>query len=321
MKIFIKFILLPFLLLLCLVFLSIVFFRSSSKGRDASIKHGVSYPAVIAHRGASYLAPEETAPAYILARELGADYLEMDIQRTADGVLVAFHDDTLERTTNIEEVYPEKAQKPVQFFTLEEIKMLDAGSWFNHMFTDRARLSYTKLKILTLEEVLDIASKSGKTPGLYIECKNPDKSPGIEEELINILRKKGWFDKTKIIYQSFSEKSLLKWKNLAPEFTAVYLVDEKSEKKSGWNNLVKTARSNGMGIAPIGYLAWPWNIGRAHRAGLFVHVWTINENWQFRLIRFFGADGIFTDRADQLLKYYGRNTPLKPAEILEKNGY
>ena len=67
---------------------------------------GIARPAVIAHRGASYLAPEETRPAYLLARELGADYLEFDIQRTKDGVLIALHDDDLSRTTNVAEVFP-----------------------------------------------------------------------------------------------------------------------------------------------------------------------------------------------------------------------
>ena len=63
---------------------------------------------VIAHRGASYDAPEETEPAYLLARELGAAYLELDLQRTADGVLIAFHDDDLRRTTDVEAIFPEE---------------------------------------------------------------------------------------------------------------------------------------------------------------------------------------------------------------------
>ncbi|EPM99942.1 glycerophosphodiester phosphodiesterase, partial [Pseudomonas syringae pv. actinidiae ICMP 18804] len=74
------------------------------------------------HRGASFDAPEETIPAYTLARDLGADYLEMDIQRTKDGVLIALHDDVLERTTNIAQVFPTRVKDPVSTFTLAELK-------------------------------------------------------------------------------------------------------------------------------------------------------------------------------------------------------
>ena len=65
------------------------------QGQRISEEAGVPHPAVIAHRGASYYAPEETEPAYLLARDLGATYLELDLQRTKEGVLIAFHDDTL----------------------------------------------------------------------------------------------------------------------------------------------------------------------------------------------------------------------------------
>ncbi len=117
-----------------------------SAGKSAAERLGMAHPTVVAHRGASYLAPEATAPAYILARELGADYLEMDIQRTSDGVLIAYHDDTFERTTDVAARFPARAGNPVADFSLAEVKSLDAGSWFNARFPDRARPSYGGLK-------------------------------------------------------------------------------------------------------------------------------------------------------------------------------
>ncbi|MEQ9366628.1 MAG: glycerophosphodiester phosphodiesterase family protein, partial [Leptospirales bacterium] len=72
-----------------------------SAGQKIAGELSIPYPAVVAHRGASYDAPEETRAAYLLARNIRADYLEMDLQRSRDGVLLAFHDDTLERTTNV----------------------------------------------------------------------------------------------------------------------------------------------------------------------------------------------------------------------------
>ena len=84
----------------------------------------------IAHRGASAYAPEHTLAAYRLAIEQGADYVEQDLAVTKDGVLICLHDDSLERTTNAREVFPGRAPWLAVDFTLEEIKRLDAGSWF-----------------------------------------------------------------------------------------------------------------------------------------------------------------------------------------------
>lgn len=165
---------------------------ADAPGKTLSEKHGLPWPAVVAHRGASFDAPEETIPAYILARDLGADYLELDVQRTRDGVLIALHDDLLERTTNIAQVFPKRAKDPVSTFTLAEIKQLDAGSWFNKAYPDRARDSYAGLQILTLDEVIDIAEGGANKPGLYIETKVPSQFPGIEADLKKALVKRGW---------------------------------------------------------------------------------------------------------------------------------
>ena len=93
---------------------------------------------LVAHRGASAYAPEHTLAAYRLALEQRADYVEQDLALTRDGVLVCLHDPTLERTTNVEAVFPDRARVVngakrwfAVDFTLDEIKQLDAGSWFN----------------------------------------------------------------------------------------------------------------------------------------------------------------------------------------------
>ncbi len=292
-------------------------------GAGASISNKAWIPekAVIAHRGASWFAPEETEPAYILARELGADYLEFDIQLTSDGVPVLFHDDTLVRTTNVAEVFPQRKDAAVFAFTLTELKSLDAGSWFNIKYPDRARPAYKNLRILTLEEVIGIASSGRPGQRLYIESKNPEATPGIEEKILSQLKNAGWLDKSKVVFQSFSLESLMRFKELAPEISRVFLVDEKMEKDSGWDMIAKDAAVYANGIGPSGYIAWPWNIRNAHKRGLIVHVYTINALWQVRLINLFGADGIFTDRCDMLLRHYGRDVKNDPADILKKYGY
>jgi len=292
-----------------------------SAGKAAAERLGIAYPAVIAHRGASYLAPEATAPAYILARDLGADFLEMDVQRTSDGVLIAYHDDTFERTTDVAERFPSRAKNPVADFTLAEVKSLDAGSWFNARFPDRARPSYRGLRVLTLDEVVAIASAARRTLGLYIESKNPEAYPGIEHEIIKALAARGWLDPRKVIFQSFSRDSLEAFAKAAPAVPRTYLVDEKMEKETGWKGLVAAAAEIGTGIGPVGYVAFPWNLGRAHREGLVVHVYTVNAPWQFSVLNFFGADGFFSDRCDLLMEYYGRKPAAAAVDILEKFKY
>ncbi|QRY77904.1 glycerophosphodiester phosphodiesterase [Pseudomonas sp. PDNC002] len=200
-----------------------------SPGRALSEAAGVPWPTVIAHRGASHDAPEETAPAYLVARDLGADYLEADLQRTRDGVLVAVHDDTLERTTDIAKVFPGREKDPVSKFTLAELKRLDAGSWFNATYPERARSKFAGVRILTLDELIDIAEGGGETPGLYLETKAPGQFPGIEEDLRKALENRGWLNadgepQGKIVLQTFEKGSLELLQKSMPKVPKVLLL-------------------------------------------------------------------------------------------------
>src|SRR5262245_29149346 len=102
-------------------------------------------PWLIAHRGASAYAPENTVPAFQLAAEQGADYVEFDLQLTKDRQIVCLHDNSLERTTDVEQIFPDRFRKTgdgaqatqrwmLSDFTLAEIKKLDAGTWFDPKF-------------------------------------------------------------------------------------------------------------------------------------------------------------------------------------------
>lgn len=301
---------------------------------------GIPYKAVIAHRGASFYAPEETEPAYLLARDLGADYLEADIQRTKDGVLVALHDDTLERTTNVKTVFPGREKDYIERFTLAELKELDAGSWFNAAFPERARKGYEGLKILTLEDILRIAKDGAHKPGIYLEIKSPKRFPGIAAQLVAALTKHGWLSRDaamppqfqaeqasvgqssgRVILQSFDPECVADFARLAPQVPRLYLYDRDEIKERGWNSILSTAIGFNAGLGPSGYVATPWKNSKGHHAGLFIHVYTINKTWQVRLLTLFGADGFFTDRADMLLECYGRKPLSSVDEILKKYGY
>jgi glycerophosphoryl diester phosphodiesterase len=100
--------------------------------------------AVIAHRGTTFWAPEETESAYRWARNIGADYLEVDIQRSKDGVLLALHDNNLNRTTDCETIFPEDSLYNAGNYTYEELMQLDAGTWFNSAKPEQKRAAFSK---------------------------------------------------------------------------------------------------------------------------------------------------------------------------------
>jgi glycerophosphoryl diester phosphodiesterase len=293
-------------------------------GREAAQKAGMPYPAVIAHRGASYMAPEETEPAYILARDMGADYLEMDVHRTKDNEIIAMHDECPARTTNLAKIFPGREKDNIEKFTLAELKQLDAGSWFNETHPDRARKSYAGQKILTLDEVVTIAESGALKPSIYIETKSPSHYPGYETQIVEILKKRGWIGnypdtgRAKTVFQSFDKTSLERLKELAPEAPRTYLVGAGMVKDMGWEAFSRDAANFCSCLGPVGYICWPWNDAKAHSAGLVIHPYTANAGWQYAILGYCGADGFFTDRCDVLMRHYGRKLAAKPDAIFTK---
>ncbi|MEK7475028.1 MAG: glycerophosphodiester phosphodiesterase family protein [Candidatus Coatesbacteria bacterium] len=276
--------------------------------------------AVIGHRGASFWAPEETAPAFLLARELGADWLEMDIQRTKDGVLIAHHDGDLARTTDCATVFPGRERDGVHTFTWDEVRRLDAGSWFNAKQRDRARESFRGLVIQRLEDVIGIGEKGAPAQGLYIETKLASRFPGIEEELVGLLRNRGWFGRTH--FQSFEPDSLERLRELAPGVPSTYLIRASMVRQQGWRRLLHDACRIATVIGPdLGCMVRRhWVVGEAHRLGLEVHPWTVDPKWMMRLALGLGADGLFTNRCDVMLKHVGRPGPAVDS-LWERIGY
>lgn len=357
---------------------------ASPQGSTLCTKIPIPCDAVIAHRGASYQAPESTRPAYLLARDLGVDYLELDLQRTSDGVLVAVHDNTLGRNTDVAEVFPDRVDAPVSSFTLDELKQLDAGSWFNASYPERARDSYSGLEILTLDEVIDIAENGDNHPGLYIETKVPEQFPGIEQDLREKLEARGWLGEGdaaetrpaaeggavkvgdgpgRLVMQTFSRASLEALEQTMPEVPRVLLLwlgeggieaapsEPQGEDESkadyyarqqvaspeAFRSWLDFARDHGaIGIGPSAVqtehdgpfssqfsymeLAEPWMIGMAHDDGMLVHLYTVDEPADFERYRQRGVDGFFTNRAEQLLRFYGHPAQDQEA-ILERHGY
>ena len=306
--------------------------------------------AVIAHRGASHDAPEATEPAYLLARDLGATYLEVDLQRTSDGVLIAFHDDDLSRTTNAADVFPGREKDPVSSFTWAELQQLDAGSWFNvdEARRDRARESFEGLRILTLEQVIDIAEGGDNRPGLYIETKLPDLYPDIEVQLADALERRGWYGAdrgtdpdaarggapeqaepvARVIVQTFGRESLELLRRHLPEAPALFLLwlgddhlpDDSPETYAEWVDFAAALGAAGIGPNHENLLE-PWAAEMIHARGLFIHAYTVDDAETFEVFSELGVDGFFTNRPDVLLDYYGRKPERTVDEILAMHGY
>jgi glycerophosphoryl diester phosphodiesterase len=244
----------------------------------------------ISHRGASGLAPEHTFAAYDLAMETGVDYIEQDLQMTRDGVLVAMHDDTLDRTTR-----GPGATGPVRNKTLAEIKEFDAGQWFNEARPERANPDFAGLRVPTLEEIFQ---RYGQAANYYIETKNPEADPGMEEELLRLIEEYGLTagaeTRRQVLIQSFSQASLLKIHGINPRLPLIQLCS--------WQLSSREIQIAMDTISPYAVGIGPWKgsvdaalVGAAHRAGIDVHPYTVDDRDEMEHLISIGVDGMFTN--------------------------
>ena len=271
---------------------------------------------LVAHRGASAYAPEHTLEAYRLALEQGADYVEQDLAVTKAGVLVCIHDLTLERTTNVEEVFPDRAAAEgsggaavrrwrVHDFTLAEIKRLDAGAWFDKKFTGA--------RIPTFQEAVDLLK--GKA-GLYPELKDPAfyRGKGIRPEalLADALKKNGLPNgPTPVIIQSFDEITVKQLAKDLPGVPRVILVEARDGIKLDTAEEIKAIASWATGLGPNKAIVEeiPQMVKWAHAAGLTVTPWTFRSSntgkygsvrdEMSRFLYELDVDAVFTDNPDQ----------------------
>jgi glycerophosphoryl diester phosphodiesterase len=270
-------------------------------------------PTLIAHRGASGEAPEHTRAAYELALQYGADFVEPDLQMTKDGMLVCLHDATLERTTNVAQVFPNRSVEvkgkrtwPVVEFTLEEIQKLDAGSWKDPKFAGA--------KVLTFQQMIDLVK--GKA-GIIPETKAPDASGNhglnMEKALMEVL----WANqldtpqsdpKTPVIIQSFSADSLKALrKDHSCKLPLVFLVGSGSYSPEQ----LQAIKGFADGIAPnkTVVLNHPEIVTSAHALGMSVTVWTFRtgqtgtfpsvRDEMSHFLKQLHVDALFTDNPDQ----------------------
>lgn len=330
------------------------------------VANSIPRPAIIAHRGTCAWAPEETEAAMRWARNAGSTYLEGDLQRTKDGYLVLFHDLQLTRNSDIATKFPQLKRATIADLTLEELFKLDIGSWFNRAYPSKARASFKNLEIITLEDLIKIAegfriqrdtfhkriykkidgriitqyepdpTDNGNRPGIYIETKEPDLYPGIEQDLKTALEKLGWYadnisdlkpipthygrictanTPARVVVQTFSQTSLQKLRKAFPRLIPMcYLIHSiKDEKvsKATYEHWIRIALEQGAAIIGpcicgkddnFGDLLKPWMHDLIKENGLLIHAYTFKDEEQIaNYINL--TDGFFTDEADDLLSF------------------
>lgn len=238
------------------------------------------FPLIIAHRGCSEEAPENTLISIKKAIEFKADFIEVDIHISADHVPVVIHDDTLSRTTN------EKRPLFVSDLTLKELKELDAGSWFSPQFKGE--------KIPTLEEVLDLTRET--STGLIIEMKATNTADhDLPEAVLKILESDLHAKERGPIHLSSFSSSILK--NMQKKTSKYPLHGIASDTKT-------MARHLDIGIKHIClnyHIATQKVINECHRKGIFVSAWTVDDDLKQEKLINHGIDAIFVNNPRKYL--------------------
>ena len=256
-----------------------LFAPSTSRPAYPSLSASDTHFLVIAHRGFSGVAPENTLPAMRAAIAVHASDVELDVQRTKDGHLVVLHDLTLARTTNVAHVFPGRQNDPIGTFTLAQVERLDAGSWMGRRFAGT--------RVPTLGQVLDVIAPS--RTNLMLELKNPTYYPGYEAQVAQALAAHH-LGANRVEVHSFSPPSLHRFHRSAPAYPLSLLVDRPRPNPRGyrWAQAVEPR----VGAFSEGF------VDRAHADHLQVYAWDSSSPPQMEQLADWGVNGVTTDRPD-----------------------
>jgi glycerophosphoryl diester phosphodiesterase len=242
-------------------------------------------PIIFAHRGASALAPENTLASFELAAAGGTDAVELDAKLTADGHVVVFHDQTLERTTD---GTGRVSEKP-----LAELRALDAGSSFS--------TKYRGEKIPLLEEVFEAVGKK-----LFINVHLTNHSSprdGLVERVCSLVTRCGLEER--VLLSSFLPYSLNKAKRLLPQVPRGLLAQKHWQ--GAWARSFGFSFGDYIALHPYVTDIDAREVQRVHRLKRLIHVWTVNKAETIASLNAWGADGIFTDDPVLALQVLGRH--------------
>lgn len=232
-------------------------------------------PRVIAHRGASGYAPENTRAAFALALEMGARAVEFDVQQSADGRLVVIHDLDLKRLAGL--------RRRVGALTADELARVDVGRWFSPGFEGE--------RIPSLEAVL---AQLGGRAELQLEIKNPGGAyPGIEERVVGLLRGRPALER-RVCVSSFDHESLYRVRALASWARLGYLVGFTRRATALREARELDCESVHLSVRQA---EGPW-AAAVREAGRRLLVYTVNEPRVYERLAVLGADGVFSNFPD-----------------------
>jgi glycerophosphoryl diester phosphodiesterase len=242
------------------------------------------YPLRFAHRGSRVLWPENTAEAFQGAIDLGYKYIETDVRVTRDGVVVAFHDETLGRVTN--------GSGPVAQWDLEDLQRLDAAYWFDE--ENGYPLRGTGVKIRSLADVF----RTWPDAYFNIDLKGPD----LEWAVADVIKRHGMDQQTMI--GSFVDHRIARFRRITRGEIAVSAGPATVLAMVAASRVGTTVRRPVQAFQlPFDYRLVPIDrklIEAIHAAGAQLHTWTVNEAADMRRLLDLGVDGIVSDRPDIL---------------------
>lgn len=226
---------------------------------------------IVAHRGASRIAPENTLSAMRKAIEFGADYAECDVFQTKDGEIVLFHDEEMERTTGKDGM--------IWDYTLSELRELEVGFWFKEEFKGEP--------IPTLREVIQLVRGKIK---LNIEAKVAGNDPDIAQKVVDIIRSEKFAEECMVT--SFEKPVIEKVKEIAPYIKTGFIFDEEHPPDIFEGNWEYVCSKRTLVDALF--------VKMAKQNGKKLFVWTVNYPAEMKRLIALGVDGIITDVPDVL---------------------
>jgi len=258
-------------------------------------------PLIIAHRGARSLAPENTLAAAHKALELGADMWELDVAVTADGELVVVHDDTLDRTCNVQQLFPGRVPWRVWEFTLAEIQTLDCGSWFGE--TDpfgqiqAGNVSAAEVESFrgepapTLRQALEFTRANNWR--VNVELKDqPTEALGqtLVDKSVRLIEELGMAQGAQVVISSFNHDYLRAVRALNPDLPIQALTSQKIDDLPGYLAQLGTNTCN-----PKAGVWNPRDLAELGQSGIQFNVWTVNDEAVMKQLIEANVHGIFTD--------------------------
>jgi glycerophosphoryl diester phosphodiesterase len=251
----------------------------------AATFENLPHPILLAHRGDLAHAPENTLPSFQQAIQKGADGVELDAKLTSDGHIIVIHDTTVDRTTD--------GKGRIQSFTLEAIRKLDAGSWFDKKFSGT--------KVPLLEEVFETV---GRDKLINIELTNyATPRDGLVVRVCKLIKQHG--NQKQIIFSSFFASNLKIAAQVLPEVPRGLLT--MPGLLGIWGRSFGFMFGDYQALHPHISNASREQMQRAHRLKRRVHVWTANTPEEVTQLKSWGVDGIFTDDPEVAVRALGRS--------------